>query len=128
MSVLTIFHHYLVWHYSTALGLILSIWKSMLWFTGHYFSLPLLAQSLFAPWKRMTESTEQGWDLEAIAGAVVINIFSRLIGAIVRSLLIVIGLATLIVEVVSIVFVYAFWLSAPALIIILIAWGVVFIF
>lgn len=128
MSVLLVFNHYLVWHYSIALSLIVKIWRNMLWFTVHYFSIPLLLRSLFAPWKRMTESKGKGFDLEAIAGAVVINVFSRLVGAIARSVLIGVGLATLLVEVVSIVFVYLLWLIAPFLIVILIIAGIFFIF
>lgn len=76
----------------------------------------------------MTESKGKGWDLEAIAGAIVINFFSRFMGAFVRSILIGIGLATLAVEAAAIVLVYAFWLIAPALIVILFVWGIFFIF
>lgn len=128
MSSLLIFNHYIVWHYSIALGLIANIWRNMLWFTIHYFSIPLLLRSLFAPWKRMTESKGRGFDLEAIAGAIVINFFSRLVGAIARGVLICIGLATLAVEFVSIALVFAVWLTAPALIVILFLWGLMFIF
>ncbi len=128
MSPLFIFNHYLVWHYSIALQRILVIWKNMLWFTVHYFSIPLLLRSLFAPWKRMTESKGKGWDMEAIAGAIVINFFSRFLGALIRGILIGIGLATLAVEIGSIILVYAFWLTAPALVLILFVWGLFFVF
>ncbi len=76
----------------------------------------------------MTESRGKGFDLEAIGAAIVIGFFSRFIGALARSVLILIGLATLAVELVSIVAVYAFWLTAPFLIIVLFIWGFLFIF
>jgi hypothetical protein len=57
----------------------------------------------------------------------VIGFFSRLVGAIARLTLIAIGIATLIVELFAIVFVYIFWLLAPALIVVLFIWGILLI-
>lgn len=76
----------------------------------------------------MTESKGRGWDFEAIAGAIVINIFSRLVGAVMRTAVILIGLMVLIIEILSIGFIYAFWLLAPGLIVILFIWGILMLF
>lgn len=72
----------------------------------------------------MTESRNGSLDFEAIAGVIVIGAFSRLIGALVRGTIIIVGILTLLFEVVSIVLVYAFWLSSPLLIVVLLIWGV----
>ncbi len=124
MTSLLFLNHYLVWHYTIALWLILHIWKNMLWFTVHFFSIPLLLRSLFAPWKRMTETSGGKFDFEAIAGVVVIGFFSRLLGALVRGIIILIGLLALLIEVVSLLFIYIFWLTAPGLIVGLFVWGI----
>jgi hypothetical protein len=124
MTSLLFLNHYLVWHYTVALWLIAHIWKNILWFTVHFFSIPLLLKSLFAPWKRMTETTGGRFDFEAIAGVIVIGFFSRLVGALVRSFIVILGLLSLALEIISLPLVYLFWLTAPVLIVGLFIWGV----
>lgn len=81
------------WYYGAGLKELLEREKNILGFFWRYFSVADLARTLFYPWKRdITFRYWRGWkplkSLEIIAE----NLFSRLIGAIVRSLVIVAGL------------------------------------
>lgn len=124
MTSLFVLQYYFVWHYSVALKALWHLWRNFLWFTIHFFSIPLLLRSLFAPWKRMTEPAGKGWDFEAIAGSIVIGFFSRLVGATLRLILIVLGSIVLLLECIGLIVLYCFWLLAPFLIAIFLVWGI----
>lgn len=124
MLFTSIAQDYFRWHYTAALTEMFHLWLNFLWFTIHFFSLPQLARSLFAPWKRMTEGRGNAWSFEDLASFVIINFISRLIGALLRTIIIVLGLIALILMITVGVVVYVFWILAPALLLILIASGI----
>lgn len=123
-----IVHHYILWHYTTALGEILHLSKNFIWFVTNFFSIPSLLRSLFSPWKRMTESRGSRFNFEDIAGYIIINLFSRLVGALVRIIIILIGLLFLIVVITTTILTYLFWIFAPALLLISLLYGLILIF
>lgn len=117
-------HHYFIWHYTRAFLEIFHVWLNLLWFVVHFFSLPQLMRSWVAPWKRMTEDRGEKWNLEALAGYIIINMFSRLVGAIMRTTIIALGLFALLLTIAGGLVVYTFWIFAPAVIIALLAFGI----
>jgi hypothetical protein len=117
MFLLTILHHYFIWHYTVAFREILHVWKNFFWFTFHFFSISLLFRSLFAPWKRMTETRSGTFNLEDLAGVLIINLLSRLIGFLLRSLVIIIGLCVLSILLIGLICLYCFWVTAPLILI-----------
>jgi hypothetical protein len=123
MLFLSIVHHYFYWHYSRALLDIFNIWKDCIWFVGHFFSLRQLAVSWFSPWKRTIESRGEKWNLEDLAGYVIINILSRLVGAIIRTVIIFLGLVSVLTTIIGGVLVYAFWILTPFILITLLGFG-----
>lgn len=76
----------------------------------------------------MTEKREKKWDIEDLAGFIVIGLLSRIIGFILRTIVITIGLISLFVVVAGGFLVYAFWVAAPLIIIGLIGLGITLIF
>lgn len=72
----------------------------------------------------MTESRGNSWSFEDIAGYVIINVLSRFIGALLRSIIIAVGLLTLIILIVLGGIVYLFWIIAPAGLLIMLATGI----
>lgn len=126
--LLTILHHYLVWHYTRAFGEIRHVAKNLLWFVVHFFSLPQLIRSFFAPYRRMTEERGNAFNLEDLASFVIIGLISRIIGMILRTVVILCGLATLSILLVLIVATFVFWITAPLAIVTLIIIGLRFIF
>jgi len=97
-----IFPSYLAWHYGEAYRDIIRLWTNFLWFFGNFFSLTLLIKTFFAPWKRIKEGRGARFSLKNIAEAVVTNTVMRLVGALMRSAVILVG---------SIAVLAVFWLG-----------------
>jgi hypothetical protein len=128
MLLTTILHHYLLWHYTAAFGEIWHVFKNLVWFTFHFFSISQLLRSFFSPWKRITEERGNSLSFEDLATFVVINLFSRLVGTIIRSTIILSGLAALAILCFLGVATFLFWLLAPACLIVSLYFGLVFLF
>lgn len=128
MLFISIAHHYLLWHYTTAFKEIRHVWKNFMWFVIHFFSLPQLLRSLFSPWKRITEERGQTLSFEDLAGFIIINLISRIIGILIRTCIILSGTTVLLLLSISLVLVYLFWLFAPALLLVFLYYGLVLIF
>jgi len=88
---------YLWWQYEAGLVLMFGAWMNVQWFLLHFFSVPELARSLFAPFHRMRERKKQGFDLEDMFEVLTINILMRVVGAFVRLIFIAAGLAVQVV-------------------------------
>lgn len=117
------FVDYGMWHYGQALVLYIRVAKNIWWFIVQFFSLSALLSSFFEPYKRITDTSPRGWSLEAWAGAILINILSRLIGMCVRLVLITAGVATLTLFTMVSLFGYILWLGMPVVIISSIGYG-----
>ena len=128
MLFTSILHHYLLWHYRSAFDEILHIWKNLVWFTFHFFSIPQLLRSYFQPWKRMTESRGRTFNFEDLAGFVIINLISRILGMIIRTGIIIAGIVALILLTVGIILTYIFWLLAPVILVLSMYYGLILIF
>jgi len=111
-----IIRDYFVWHYTRAWWELWGLWRNMLWFIVHFFSLPELLRSWFAPFKRITERRGNTWDLEDLASYVIIGIISRFIGALIRTFLIFFGIIALIATVGVGMLVYLLWALVPVII------------
>ncbi len=128
MLFLSIMHHYILWHYTTAFGEILHVWKNLLWFTYNFFSIPQMLRSFFSPWKRMTEERGNTFNFEDLAGFIIINIISRIVGMILRTIVLFFGLLAILILITGIVLTYIFWLLAPVLLVTCMYYGLVLIF
>ncbi len=116
MNALLILPGYFSWHYTIAFKDIFQVWSTLLWFTYRTFSITQLLKTLFSPWHRITEKGPNTFDLEAWAGAIVVNIMSRIIGAAVRLSIILSGILVLLCVIVGGILYTVFWICAPLLI------------
>lgn len=128
MLFISILHHYLLWHYQNALREILHVWRNLVWFTFNFFSISQLLRSYFQPWKRVTEGRGRTFKFEDLAGFIIINLISRMLGMLIRTSIIVAGLITLTLLVVGIILTYIFWLLAPILLVLSLYYGLVLMF
>lgn len=112
MTGLPLFFGFSLWYYSKAFQSILQVWLNFMWFIVHYFSIPLLLRTLFAPWRRMTDTTRPR-DIEDMLTRIVMNIMTRVFGAIVRLFAILTGTVLLILGVFGLVVVLACWIVMP---------------
>jgi len=94
----------------------------------NFFSVPHLFQTLFSPWHRVIESYGRGWDATRFFYAITGNVISRLLGAILRSFVIVTGIAAAALSVIAGVFFISLWILLPILVPLLFISGIVFLF
>ena len=123
MLFTTIARDYLRWHYGSAFHELFHVWLNFLWFIIHFFSIPQLTRSLFLPWKRITEE-RRGYSFENIASFIIINLLSRLVGAMVRGTIVLIGLLILFATIITGLMVSLLWFAAPIIVVVLIALGI----
>ena len=127
MIFVHIVHHYLSWHYLTALKELFHLWHTFAWFTVHLFSLPQLVSSWLSPWKRIVETRGNTWNFEDLIGYVVIGFLSRLVGFIIRTFIIGFGLLALTIVLLSGIILVITWYLLPAIVMALLLIGVVVI-
>ena len=120
MSLALLPLHYLYWHYVLAWRNGFRIYRDLLWFVGHFFSIPTLIRTWFSPWRRLGETYEGGLDPAAWFSALLVNLLMRLVGALARTILILIGLLTWLVTALAGVVMAAVWLVLPFIPLILI--------
>jgi hypothetical protein len=117
-----IFILYLQWHFLNRPKVIWRGWKDCLRFNLNYWSVPLLLKTLFSHWRRYRSSYGRGFDLKIWFNAFVFNMISRVLGALMRSVLIFIGLLTEILVFFAGAVVFLLWLLLPFLVI----FGIIF--
>lgn len=84
---------YFSWHYGRAFVDMFHIWTNFLWFFFNFFSVRALVSSLFDPWKRMGEEYPRGLDITGTISTFVVNALMRMVGIMMRLMILCIGLA-----------------------------------
>ena len=108
-----IIFQWLKWQFLDVPKLILKAWNNYLKFGLNYFSTPLLIKTLFSPWRRYKWFYPRGFDLWLYFEAFFSNLIFRTIGAIIRSVLIVIGVFFEIFIFLAGFFIFLAWLFLP---------------
>lgn len=107
---------YLIWHYTRAVREMFAVFGNFMWFLYNYFSIPLLARTFFSPFERLGEEYKKGLNLEAMLGTFIINTVMRIVGAVLRTFVIVCGLLALGFLCVAYIGTLTLWLAAPFLV------------
>jgi len=110
-----ILFQYLTWHYVDQVRVISRAWKNFLRFNLNYFSISLLLKTLFSHWRKYQWSYGRGFDIKRYAEVFFSNLISRVIGAIIRFFLILIGVVAEIIIVLAGIIVFLGWLLLPVL-------------
>ncbi len=116
MQLLALAPNYVRWHYSSALKSITVISQNIIWFIWHFFSIQELSRTLFAPWQRLQEKHDRGKDIGDYFEVFAINILMRIVGALVRIVMIVFGLAFIILAAASMIAFFVLWIFLPVVI------------
>jgi hypothetical protein len=112
MNFLFFFWEYVGWHYGRALAELIGLWRGFVWFFYHFFSMPLLVRTLFAPFHRL-EIHERHIGLEERMSNIVANLLMRVFGFVMRTFMLAIGGAVVVATICIGVVVYLAWLLAP---------------
>ncbi len=87
-----ILSQYLLWHFIDSPRAILMAWKNFLLFNLNYFSLSLLIKTFFSYWHKYRWYYPKSFSFGKILEVFFSNLISRIMGAILRFFLIIIGL------------------------------------
>ena len=112
-----IFWQWISWQFFDVPKNILKAWKDFLDFGLYYFSVSLLIKTFFSPWRRYKWSFGKGFDIGKYFEAFFSNLIFRILGAILRCFLIIIGLLFEIFIIFAGAIVFFGWLILPALLI-----------
>lgn len=123
-----IFLQWIIFHFFDAPREILKGWRNFLVFNMNYFSVPILLKTLFSYWRRYRWYYPRGLDIGGFLSTYFSNGISRVLGAIVRIILIIIGAFIEIFILIAGVIVFAAWIFAPFAAIYGIFWGIKTIF
>lgn len=119
MKIILIILGYLKWHYGKAIRSLTNIWSNLFTFIFNFFSLNLLFRNFFDPWKRMTDDYPIHFSLKNFFFTLITNIITRLVGIILRFILIIIGLTVCVLFILSYPLALLIWILSPAIILIL---------
>ena len=117
MSLSLFFFNYSLWHYHKGPKAIIHIWFTFLKYIEQTFAIRLHLRSLFAPWHRVQEKTENKLNFEEWASNMLVNIVSRFIGLILRLTLILMGSICAIVHILLLILWLLVWIFAPVLVV-----------
>lgn len=117
------FFQYLIWHYFDVPREILGVWRNFLKFNLNYFSIPLLAKTLFAHWRRYRWSYGRGFDIGRYIIVFFSNLISRIMGAIMRIFLIIVGVFFEVLIFFIGLLIFLGWLFLPAVLILGLIFG-----
>jgi|AntDeeMinimDraft_6_1070357.scaffolds.fasta_scaffold15381_2 hypothetical protein len=121
MGALVFFSTYAYWHYGRGLIALLGHIQITFRFLWSFFAIPTLVRTLLAPWRRLQESYPDGFDIPELISTFLINSMMRLVGLVVRLIIICFGLGVLLASGILTVVILALWVFLPVVIGILIA-------
>ena len=129
MVFITLTRNYFQWHYTLAFVDIFHIWRNITTFLFNFFSIQILVKTFFSPWRRLHADREtEGFDLIDLLSTSFVNLTMRIVGALMRSMLIVIGLCAVTAAIVGGIIFFVFWILTPIIIVLLCAAGIHLLF
>jgi ABC-type transport system involved in cytochrome bd biosynthesis fused ATPase/permease subunit len=87
-----LFVAFITWHYNTGLKELTRAFRNFLSFGIHYFPIKELSKTIFSHWRRSSDSYGEGLDVGVWAKAFLGNMISRILGAIIRLVIIAVGI------------------------------------
>lgn len=115
---------YLTWQFIDSPIEVLRAWRNFLVFNMDYFSIPVLLKTYFSHWHRYHYSYGKRWEPWRYLETFVFNMMSRVIGAVLRTVFIIIGTAVEVIIVFAGLAVFLAWLAMPFLLVFSFIFGV----
>jgi len=111
--IMSIFLQGLIWQFFDMPKAILKSWKNFLLFNLNYFSVPILLKTFFSHWRKYHYPYGRIFEAWENIGTFIFNMMSRIIGAILRTVFIVLGLAIEILIILIGIIIFLGWLVLP---------------
>ncbi|MBU3895832.1 hypothetical protein KKG36_00725 [Patescibacteria group bacterium] len=105
---------WLSWHFLEVPVFLLGVWKNYILCSANFFSTPLLLSTLFAPWRRYKWNyATSGFNIGMVFETLLSNLISRILGAVVRLALIVIGVFFQLIVLIAGFLIILLWFFLP---------------
>lgn len=127
MKFLRNLFRYLKWHYSKALLSAFALWKNILVFLFNFFSIKNILGNFFTPWKRLADKYPDHFDIKGYFFTFLLNTIMRIIGMLLRSAMIILGLTCCAIYIILLPATLVVWLALPPVILGLIILGLILI-
>ena len=126
MNIITnnILSQLLVWHFYDVPKGIIKGWRNFLYFSLNYFSILTLLKTFFSPWRKYGEGYGGVFEIRRNTESFIFNTMSRVIGAVLRTGLILVGLVLVILVFIIGLMVLVIWLLGPLLTVLLFMLGI----
>lgn len=125
---MNIFLQALVWQFFDMPRAILVGWKNFLLFNLNYFSIILLLKTYFSHWHKYYYSYERVFEFWKNTEVFIFNMMSRIIGAMVRTFIIVIGTISEVLIFLLGIIIFLGWLILPFLLVFGLFFGISLLF
>lgn len=104
---------WLSWQFYEMPKFLFEVWVNYFNFASNLFSLTLLLKTFFSPWRKYNWGYPKGFSLVEFFNTLISNTFSRIIGALMRIVLIVAGIAFQIFVAVAGLIILVGWFLLP---------------
>ncbi len=109
---------WLVWHFKDAPKAMFFAWRDIFKFSFEFFSIAPLLKTIFKPWKRISDPYSGGIvNIVENLQAFILNSFSRLLGFLIKTVVIIAGLVFITLFFVFAVSTFLIWIILPIIII-----------
>lgn len=112
-----IFITWFLWQFYQMPKFLFRVWNNYFIFATNFFSLPLLLKTFFSPWRKYKWRYPKGFDAVEFFNTLVSNTFSRILGAFMRVVLIIMGICLQIFVAIGGLVIFIAWLLVPFIII-----------
>lgn len=116
-SRVNIFVDWFLWQFYKMPKFLFEVWSNYFMFASNYFSLKFLLKSFFAPWRRYKWRYPKGFSLMEFFNTLISNTFSRILGAMMRIVLIITGIILQIFVAFAGLVIFLGWILLPFIII-----------
>lgn len=124
MGVLLLPLHYVWWHYVLVWLDIARLYIDFIAATANLFSLKILVRTWWLPWRRLGEAYPNHFSPGEYLSTFIINTLMRMVGIIIRSILLVVGVVACVLVALAGLLGVALWLILPFIILALVVLGV----
>lgn len=111
---------WIIWRLYESPRSLFFVWKTFLEFNMSFFSIPTLLMTILSPWRRLQWRYPRAFDLWEYLGVFISNVFSRIIGFILKLLLIAVGIMAEIAIFIFGLAIILLWITMPIIIVTLI--------